>query len=110
MKNNLIHQTLHDNNFKRLELVCEYCDYVASNELDKANHHWLDHNEKKPEFMKCEHCDKVFKNHLSIKAHYSKEHQEEFKFTCSQCPSRRINWSGHMEHHRVHHLENKLLQ
>ena len=94
-----------------MTLSCEYCNFVGSNELDKANHHWLEHNEKKPDLIKCEHCDMVFKTDMSIKAHYSKEHQEEFKFTCSKCPNRTSKWENHYYHHYwKHHKERKLVQ
>ena len=94
-----------------MTLSCEYCNFVGSNELDKANHHWLEHNEKKPDLIKCEHCDMVFKTDMSIKAHYSKEHQEEFKFTCSKCPNRTSKWENHYYHHYwKHNKERKLVQ
>ena len=105
MKNNLIHQAFHYKDSTGLELLCEFCDFVGSNELDKANHHWLAHNEKRTELMKCEHCDKIFNNEMSIKAHYINEHNEEFKFACSKCPNTATSYHNHKQHHWKHHLK-----
>ena len=115
MKNNLIHQTSHDKDTQRLQLVCDYCDYVAPNIVEKANHHRFNHIGKKPEFIICEHCPTVFShqdvnNPILIIAHYLDEHQEEFKFACSKCPSRTSDWKAYLTHYRVNHRERKMFK
>ena len=115
MKNYLIHQTSHDKGTQRLQLVCDYCDYVAANIVDKANHHKFNHMMKKPEFILCEHCPTVFgqqdvHNPVQVIAHYLDEHREEFKFSCSKCPSKLTDWNGYLGHCRLKHKPRKMFQ
>ena len=115
MKNYLIHQTSHDKGTQRLQLVCDYCDYVAANIVDKANHHKFNHMMKKPEYILCEHCPTVFSqqdvhNPVQVIAHYLDEHREEFKFSCSKCPSKLTDWNGYLGHCRLKHKPRKMFQ
>ena len=115
LKNFLLHQTTHDQNYERLQLICDICDTINKTKLEAAQHYWQCHPHARPvKWFICDKCDSAFNSRSEVREHYKTEHNDEYnrnaRFKCNECDNFLKGWTNFMTHLRYHKEENSNVQ